>query len=113
MNTLSQLHRDDLKVIVNDTIAEFGPADWSILDDRRGDLPEFPGGIFTDSLRGYLERAAAGAGVTVAHVAVPFISIASGLIGCSRLVQASKGWREPIVVWTSQVGLSGSGKTLG
>ena len=56
--TLTQIQRDDLRVITNDSLQEFGPADWSILDDRRGDLPEFPSGVFTDSLRTYLERAA-------------------------------------------------------
>ena len=111
--TLTQIQRDDLRVITNDSLQEFGPADWSILDDRRGTLPEFPSGVFTDSLRTYLERAAAGAGVTVAHVAVPLISISSGLIGCSRMVQPSSGWREPLVIWSALVGFSGTGKTPG
>ena len=111
--TLTQTQRDDLRAITNDSLQEFGPADWSILDDRRGTLPEFPSGVFTDSLRTYLERAAAGAGVTVAHVAVPLISISSGLIGCSRMVQPSSGWREPLAIWSALVGFSGTGKTPG
>ena len=86
---MNQLHRDDLTVIINDNAAEWGQPDWSILDTRRGNLPEFPVGMFTDSLRAYLDRAAAGAGVTVAHVAVPLLAISSGLVGCSRMVQAS------------------------
>ena len=110
---MNQLHRDDLTAIINDSAAEWGQPDWSILDTRRGNLPEFPVDVFTDSLRTYLEKAAAGAGVTVAHVAVPLISIASGLIGCSRMVRATRSWPEPMPVWSALVGFSGSGKTPG
>src|SRR6266436_5783575 len=45
--------------------------DWSILDDRRGNLPEFPIDTLPAPWRAWLERAAHGAGVTTAHVAVP------------------------------------------
>ena len=54
--------------------------DWSILDDRRGELPDFPLDCLGGSLRAWVERAAAGAGVTVAHVAVPALVIASSLV---------------------------------
>ena len=110
---MNLLHRDDLRVIINDNAAEWGQPDWSILDTRRGNLPDFPADIFTDRLRAYLERAAAGAGVTVAHVAVPLLAISSGLVGCSRMVQASTSWREPIALWAVVVGSSGAGKTPG
>lgn len=86
--------------------------DWSILDDRRGALPEFPleclGKAFTT-----LRRAASGAGVTDAHVAVPLLGIASGLIGVARRVQASRSWLEPHSMWCATVGFSGTGKTPG
>src|SRR5262249_15015986 len=55
--------------------------DWMLLDDRRGDLPDFPVESLPASLQGWLLRAARGAGVTPAHVAVPLLGIASSLIG--------------------------------
>ena len=87
--------------------------DWSILDDRRGELPEFP--IDTVSLRwqDWIKRAAHGAGVTPAHVAVPFLGIASSLIGTARRVQASRSWTQPMTSWSATVGFSGTGKTSG
>ena len=98
MDALTQNHLDDIRTIRNDNLNEWGHADWSILDDRRGPLPEFPVNIFSDGLRAYLKRAAAGAGVTVAHVAVPLISIASGLVGTARRVQPARGWSEPLAI---------------
>jgi hypothetical protein len=62
--------------------------DWTLLDDRRGDLPNFPVEALPASLRGWLLRSARGAGVTPAHVAVPLLGIASSLIGTARRVGA-------------------------
>src|SRR5262245_39143055 len=45
--------------------------DWALLDDRRGELPDFPVEALPTSLHAWLLRAARGAGVTPAHVAVP------------------------------------------
>jgi Protein of unknown function (DUF3987) len=87
--------------------------DWSILDDRRGALPDFPLDCLSPPVREWVKRAAHGAGVTVAHVAVPAIGIASGLIGMARRVQASRSWSQPATCWTAVVGASGSGKTPG
>ena len=87
--------------------------DWSILDDRRGSLPEFPLDCLGTPLRQWVERAAAGAGVTPAHVAVPALGIASSLIGVARRVRASSSWSEPITCWVGLVGASGTGKTPG
>src|SRR6516225_6034144 len=53
--------------------------DWSILDDRRGELPDFPLACLPAPVRAWVKRAADGAGVTVAHVAVPALGIASSL----------------------------------
>jgi hypothetical protein len=85
--------------------------DWSILDDRRGELPNFPDCL--GKTWATVNRAAKGAGVTVAHVAVPLLGIASGLIGVAARVQASTSWLEPATIWCGIVGLSGSGKTPG
>src|SRR5262249_49542673 len=87
--------------------------DLSLLDDRRGDLPDFPADIFGGRCQEFLERSAHGAGVTFAHVAVPLLSIVSALLGTARRVQASRSWSQPCSVWASIVGNSGSGKTPG
>ena len=58
--------------------------DWSILDDRRGELPDFPLECLSSPVRAWVGRAAQGAGVTVAHVAVPALGIASSLVGMAR-----------------------------
>jgi hypothetical protein len=87
--------------------------DISILDDRRGDLPEFPTEVFAPACREWLVQAAHGAGVTAAHVAVPLIGIASALIGTARRVQAARSWTQPCTLWAAIVGFSGSGKTPG
>jgi Protein of unknown function (DUF3987) len=87
--------------------------DWSILDDRRGELPEFPVGALPASLHDWLHRAARGAGVTVGHVAVPLLGIASSLIGTARRIRASRSWSQPMTCWAAVVGFSGTGKTPG
>ena len=85
--------------------------DWSILDDRRGELPGFPVGAMPGAE--IIKRAAHGAGVSFDHVAVPLLAIASGVIGTVRRVKASRSWTEPAATWAAIVGLSGSGKTPG
>jgi hypothetical protein len=87
--------------------------DWSILDDRRGELPDFPLDCLGVPLQQWVERAAGGAGVTAAHVAVPTLGIASSLVGTARRVRASSSWLEPMPCWVGIVGASGTGKTPG
>jgi hypothetical protein len=87
--------------------------DWSILDDRRGQLAEFPITVFRGLCQQWIQQAAHAAGVTHAHVAVPLLGIASSLIGTSCRVRATKSWSEPMSLWTAIVGHSGSGKTPG
>ena len=87
--------------------------DRSLLEDRRGELPRFPLDALGATVGPALERAAKGAGATVAHVAVPLLSIASSLIGAARQVKASTSWYEPLSLWTAIVGFSGTGKTPG
>jgi hypothetical protein len=65
------------------------------------------------SLRGWLLRAAPGAGVTPGHVAVPLLGIASSLIGTARRVRACRSWSEPLTMWVALLGFSGTGKTPG
>src|SRR5262245_10965883 len=87
--------------------------DWSVLDDRRGDLPEFPIDELSEPIRVWVKRAALGAGVTIAHVAVPAIGIASSLIGTARRIKATRSWLQCSTCWTAVVGFSGTGKTPG
>ena len=87
--------------------------DFSLLDDRRGELPEFPIDIFSFKWQECIQLTARGAGVTPAHVAVPLIGIASSLIGVARRVQASRSWSQPMTIWAAIVGASGTGKTPG
>ena len=103
----------DARIARADVLSEWGEPDWSILLDRRGNLPEFPSDELIQPLRDYIERASIGAGVTFAHVAVPLLSIASGIIGTARRIRASGAWVEPISIWSAIVGFSGTGKTPG
>ena len=81
--------------------------DWALLDDRRGELPDFPVEALPASLRGWLLRAARGAGVTPGHVAVPLLGITSSLIGTARRVRACRSWSEPLTMWVALLGFSG------
>ena len=101
---------DHLDQSITGTWAE---PDWAILDDRRGELPEFPTDTFSASWQDWLGRAARGAGATEGHVAVPLLAIASSLIGTARRVRASSSWSEPCTMWTAVVGFSGTAKTPG
>ena len=85
--------------------------DWSMLDDRRGQLPDFPLDTLTSAWRHWAERAAKGAGVTPGHIAVPVIGVISSLIGTARRVRASRSWSEPMTLWACIVGASGDRKT--
>jgi Protein of unknown function (DUF3987)/Bifunctional DNA primase/polymerase, N-terminal len=87
--------------------------DWTLLDDRRGELPEFPVEALPTSIQDWLLRAARGAGVTPAHVAVPLLGVASSLIGTARRLRACRSWSEPLTMWVAVVGFSGTGKTPG
>ena len=87
--------------------------DVSILDDRRGELPEFPLDVLEPACLDWVVRSAHGAGVTPAHVVVPLLGITSSLIGTARRVQPSRAWTQPFTTWTAIVGFSGSGKTPG
>ena len=92
---------------------DWAEPDWSILDDRRGDLPEFPIDVSTPPWQVLLRRASKGAGVLVDHVALPLFGIASSLIGTARRIRASSSWSVPTTLWSAVVAASGDGKTPG
>jgi hypothetical protein len=89
---------------------EWNYPDWSIIDDRRGELPEFPIDALAAPWQTWVERAAHGAGATPAHVAVPLLAIASSLIGTVRRVEVSRSWSQPMTMWAAVVGFSGTSK---
>jgi hypothetical protein len=92
---------------------DWSDPDWSLLDDRRGELPEFPMNVFSAKVQEVIKRTAKGAGVTPAHIAVPLIGIVSSLIGTARRVKATSSWLQCTTCWTVLVGFSGTGKTPG
>jgi putative DNA primase/helicase len=55
--------------------------DVSILDDRRGELPEFPLDVLSPSWQEWAANAAHGAGCAVDHVIMPLLAVASSLVG--------------------------------
>jgi Protein of unknown function (DUF3987) len=87
--------------------------DESLLEDRRGDLPDFPHDVFSPRLVNWLLSATCGAGTLTDHVALPMIGVASSLIGKARRVQASSSWLEPMTLWSCVVAQSGDRKTPG
>ena len=106
------LNDETLNVTTSATVKWIDP-DWSIIDDRRGDLPEFPIDSLPAALQPWIKRAAHGAGATPAHVAVPLLAIASSLIGTARRVEVSRSWSQPMTIWAAVVGFSGTSKTPG
>ena len=92
---------------------DWSDPDLSLLDDRRGELPDFPVNVLAARWQVWIEMAARGAGVTPPHVAMPLFGIASALIGTARRVQASRSWSQPMTLWAALVGASGTGKTPG
>ena len=99
--------------MLSPAIHDWNDPDWSVLDDRRGDLPDFPTDVLTLPWQNWLWRASRGAGVRPEHVAVPLIGVASSLIGTARRVRASRSWSEPMTLWTCVVAASGDRKTPG
>jgi hypothetical protein len=121
MGSVEKLSRDEVRRRIglapidnqhSEPLHTWESPDWSILDDRRGDLPKFPADCLGKAFM-TVRRAAKGAGVTDAHVAVPMLGIASGLIGVARRIRATTSWLEPCTMWCGIVGFSGTGKTPG
>ncbi len=87
--------------------------DWTILEDRRGELPEFPVDVLMPPWQEWLLRASHGAGVRPEHIVMPLFGVVSGLIGTARRVHACTSWSEPMTLWTCVVAHSGDRKTPG
>jgi Protein of unknown function (DUF3987) len=94
----------------NDAAHGWDDPDRSILDDRRGELPEFPIDVLNPLWQAWTKRAAHGAGVTPGYIAVPLLGACSSLIGTARRVRPSRSWSEPMTLWTCTVADSGDRK---
>ena len=95
------------------TIHGWDDPDWSLLDNRRGNLPQFPLDALAQPWQDLLLRTAHGAGVLPEHVVIPLLGVASSLVGIARRVRASKAWSEPFSIWACVVADSGDRKTPG
>jgi hypothetical protein len=87
--------------------------DLTIIEDQRGDLPEFPLDVLNPRLADCVVRMARARGCTTAHVAPPLIAIAGGLIGLSRRVSLASSFLQPATTWCALVGYSGVKKSPG
>lgn len=87
--------------------------DDSVLQDRRGELPELPLDLVPPRLRRWLCEAARNTGTTPTHVFMPAIGIAGGLIGVARIVRVTPSFFQPMAIWAMTVAPSGGGKTPG
>ena len=105
--------RSASRAILNNSTAAWNNPDLEVLEETRGDLPDFPNDVLPSAWDDFIRRASLAAGVTDAHVAVPLLSIASGLIGCGYRIKAASAWLEPCSFWAAMVGYSGTGKTPG
>ena len=65
--------REEVLVIAFDP--SWAEPDASLLEDRRGELPEFPIEVLPPSLSNWLLRASRGAGVRTDHIAVPLLGV--------------------------------------
>ena len=109
-------HENNLTRVIEPPTADahgWDDPDWTLLDDRRGELPDFPVDVLTPAWQEWLLRACHGAGVRPEHVAVPLIGVASSLIGTARRVRACTSWSEPMTLWVCVVADSGDRKTPG
>src|SRR5690242_9461878 len=112
-STETALPRPALKTIRTKSAAAWNNPDLEVLEDTRGELPDFPNDVLSSEWADFVRRASHAAGVTTAHVAVPLLSISSGIIGCSYRIKAASAWLESCSVWAAMVGYSGTGKTPG
>jgi hypothetical protein len=97
-----------------DAIHSWDDPDWSLLDDRRGELLDFPLDVLQSAaLKHCVTQAARGAGTNVDQVIIPLLGVASGLVGTARRVQATTSWTQPLTLWMGVIGFSGTGKTPG
>jgi Protein of unknown function (DUF3987) len=85
--------------------------DESLLVDLRGPLPELPLDLLPPRFADWCTQAATATSTTPAHVAAGSLGIASGVIGCARVVSATREFKQPCTMWTMLTGPPASKKT--
>lgn len=96
-----------------DAPPEWDAPDLAILRLGRRAPPPLPLNVFGPHWAGWIAEAAAAAACPPDYVATGLLAAASALVGHSRWVQATPGWREPPHMWLCNVGDSGTGKSGG
>lgn len=71
----------------------------------------FPTGALPEPLRSYVRGSASAIGCDDAYVALPLLAGVGSAIGNTRRLRLKRGWYEPPILWTANVGDSGSQKT--
>lgn len=94
------------------------PYDWdspdpNFLGSGRSAPPRFPLDVLGADWSPWVEKEAKASSTPVDYVACSLLAVAGALLGNSRWVQATTGWREPPVIWMGLVGSPSSGKSPG
>ena len=71
----------------------------------------FPVEVLPDPLRSFVVAASKAIGCAVPYVVLPLLSALAAAIGNTRRIQLKDGWAEPAIIWTVNVGESGTLKS--
>lgn len=71
----------------------------------------FPVDVFPDPARSYIIESAAAVGCDPSMVATPLLSALASAIGAAYRIRLKSDWSEPAVIWTGEIGESGTLKT--
>ena len=96
-----------------DSENEWGAPDLAVMRLGRRAPPPLPLDVFGPAWAAWITGTAEASACPPDYVATCLLAAASALIGHSRWVQATPGWREPPHLWLANVGDSGTGKSGG
>ena len=71
----------------------------------------FPVDLLPEPVRSYVSQGAEAIGCDPSYIALPVLSMLGGAVGNTHEVKLKHSWREPSIVWSCIVGLSGSAKS--
>ncbi len=71
----------------------------------------FPADVLPEPIRGFVTEAAKAIGCDASYIALPMLSGLASAIGNTRRIALKRGWTEPAIVWTADVGDSGTAKS--
>ena len=92
---------------------EWETPDLAVMRLGRREPPPLPLDVFGPPWAAWITGVAEASACPPDYVATCLLAAASALIGHSRWVQATPGWREPPHLWLANVGDSGTGKSGG